>query len=68
LARPTVGTILADLKPMLERLIGEDVALGIVPGALAGRVKADPGQLEQAVMNVCVNACDAMPGGDAREA
>jgi nitrogen-specific signal transduction histidine kinase/ActR/RegA family two-component response regulator len=58
-----LNTLLADLEKMLGRLIGEDVDLAIVPGADLGQVKADPGQLEQVVMNLCVNARDAMPDG-----
>jgi PAS domain S-box-containing protein len=58
-----LNALLADVEKMLRRLIGEDVALTIVPGADLGRVKADPGQLEQVVMNLCLNARDAMPGG-----
>jgi two-component system, cell cycle sensor histidine kinase and response regulator CckA len=58
-----LNAILLELEKMLGRLIGEDIDLAIVPGADLGQVKADPGQLEQVVMNLCVNARDAMPAG-----
>ena len=48
---------------MLQRLIGEDIELVTIPHAGLGRVKADPGQIEQVVMNLAVNARDAMPDG-----
>jgi PAS domain S-box-containing protein len=48
---------------MLQRLIGEDVALVTVLAPNLGRVRADPGQLEQVIMNLAVNARDAMPEG-----
>ena len=48
---------------MLTRLIGEDIDLVMVPGADLGAVKADPGQIEQVIMNLAVNARDAMPHG-----
>jgi PAS domain S-box-containing protein len=58
-----INVLLTDLEQMVGRLIGEDVDLAIVPGADLGQVKADPGQLQQVVMNLCVNARDAMPDG-----
>jgi PAS domain S-box-containing protein len=56
------GIVTENLK-MLTRLIGEDIDLVMVPGAELGAVKADPGQIEQVIMNLAVNARDAMPQG-----
>jgi CheY-like chemotaxis protein len=48
---------------MLRRLIGEDIDLALSLAAGAGNIKADPGQVEQIVFNLAINARDAMPGG-----
>lgn len=58
-----LNMILADLDPMLRRLIGEDIQLMLKQSADDLRVKADPALLEQVVMNLVVNARDAMPRG-----
>jgi two-component system cell cycle sensor histidine kinase/response regulator CckA len=51
------------IEPMLRRLIGEDITFTVRAAADAGRIKADPGQIEQVVMNLALNARDAMPRG-----
>ena len=58
-----LNRIVSELEKMLHRLIGEDVELvtSLDPGL--GNVKADPGQIEQVIMNLAVNARDAMPNG-----
>jgi nitrogen-specific signal transduction histidine kinase/DNA-binding response OmpR family regulator len=48
---------------MLTRMIGEDIDLVMIAGAGIGAVKADPGQIDQVIMNLVVNARDAMPHG-----
>jgi CheY-like chemotaxis protein len=55
--------LLTDVEKMLRRLLGEDVALTCYVETPAPRVKADPGLLEQVLMNLAVNARDAMPRG-----
>ncbi len=55
--------VLADLREMLHRLIGEDIELEIIRGTGACRAKVDRSQFEQAVVNLCINARDAMPRG-----
>jgi PAS domain S-box-containing protein len=58
-----LNAIVADIEKMLKPLIGEDIELVThIPGDL-GLVKADPGQVEQILMNLAVNARDAMPQG-----
>lgn len=55
--------VVADLAKMLPRLLGEDVHLVFAPDTRLGRISADRGQMEQVVMNLAVNARDAMPKG-----
>jgi len=52
-----------EIDKMLRRLIGEDIDLLTVPAPELGHVKADPGQIEQVLLNLVVNARDAMPDG-----
>ena len=58
-----LSAVTTDMKDMLGRLIGEDIALLTTPTPGLGRVKADRGQIEQVIMNLAVNARDAMPQG-----
>ncbi len=58
-----LNTLVSDMEKMLPRLLGEDIAVSIKLDPELGRVKADQGQIEQVVMNLAVNARDAMPGG-----
>jgi PAS domain S-box-containing protein len=61
--RVVVNTVVANMEPLLRRLVGDDVELHIELDGTAGEVRADPGQLEQVLMNLAVNARDAMPDG-----
>ena len=55
--------VLKELDQMLRRLIDENIEMKIVPGVQIGRIKADSGRIGQVVMNLVVNARDAMPNG-----
>jgi len=58
-----VNAVLMQTQKMLQRLIGEDVELILDLGVNVGNIKADPGHVEQAIVNLAVNARDAMPMG-----
>ncbi len=58
-----LNALIADQMEMLKRLITEDIDLRFELGADLGRVRVDPGQIEQIVMNLVINARDAMPTG-----
>ncbi len=58
-----LNALVSDTGKMLRRLIGEDILLTIVLDPKLSRVKVDPGQLDQVLMNLVVNARDAMPKG-----
>jgi len=55
--------IVASIHAMLQRLLGETINLVTITAPDLGAVKADPGQMEQMILNLCVNARDAMPDG-----
>jgi PAS domain S-box-containing protein len=58
-----LNAVVTENLKMLTRLIGEDIDLVMVPATELGPVKADPGQIEQVILNLAVNARDAMPHG-----
>jgi signal transduction histidine kinase/ActR/RegA family two-component response regulator len=58
-----LSVLVSEMSSLLRRLIREDIAFTLQAGESLGRVKADPGQIEQVIMNLTVNAGDAMPEG-----
>jgi signal transduction histidine kinase/ActR/RegA family two-component response regulator len=58
-----LNALVAEMCSLLKRLVREDISFTFKAGESLGRVKADPGQIEQVIMNLTVNACDAMPTG-----
>jgi len=58
-----LNDVLASMNKMLQRILGADVELVSLPAKPLGRVRADPSSLEQVIMNLVVNARDAMPTG-----
>jgi len=58
-----LNDLMQDMESLLRRLIGEDIACVTHPAPDLGHVKVDPGQIEQVIVNIAVNARDAMPTG-----
>ncbi len=58
-----LNDVMLNLDSLLRRLIGEDIEVLTVPASDLGSVKADPGQIEQVIMNLALNSRDAMPHG-----
>ncbi len=61
--RLDLNRVLANLEKMLRRIVGEDVQVQVTLDPALGTVRADPGQIDQVLMNLVVNARDAMAGG-----
>ena len=59
----SINALILQTEKMLRRLIGEDIELVTIPASAEDAVEADPGRLEQVIMNLVVNARDAMPSG-----
>lgn len=58
-----LNALIVNMDKMLRRLIGEDIELVTIPGDSLGMIQADMGQMEQILLNLAINARDAMPGG-----
>ena len=58
-----INELLTDMEKMLGRLIGEDIEMLTIPAPALWQVEIDPGQIEQVIMNLAINAKDAMPCG-----
>ena len=58
-----LNAVIVTIEKMLRRLIGEDIEFRTLLDSAAAYIKADPGQIEQVIMNLAVNARDAMPSG-----
>lgn len=63
--RINLNQILNDMTQMLQRLITENIELEILPGDDLRAIEADPGQIQQVILNIAINARDAMPSGGA---
>lgn len=56
-------TLVLEMQPMVRRVCGEGISVDFSPGASGARIRVDPGNLEQVVLNLAANARDAMPQG-----